>query len=156
MKNLILLSPVILSMLFIMQACSKSKSDVSQPVGNNVTTNPSTDLVIGQWVVQSFAQRTEDKTGMFDGYLFTFVSGGTVKAEKNGEVSQGTWSYSKSVTYYGATPSKSSFTINFGTANPLGLLTKTWNIDSTKTNSTTLALISPEVVENLHVTFSRN
>jgi hypothetical protein len=156
MKNLILFTPIALVMLFIMGSCSKNKSDISQPVNNNSSTNPSNDVVVGQWAIQSFAQKSEDKTGMFDGYLFTFINGGTVKAEKNGEVSQGTWSYSKSITYYGSTPSKSSFTINFGTVNPLGLLTKTWNIDSTKTNSTTLALISPEVAENMHVTFSRN
>ena len=49
-----------------------------------------------------------------------------------------------------------SFTINLGTASPFNRLAKTWNIDSTKTNATTLALVNPEVDENMRLTFSKN
>jgi hypothetical protein len=153
MKNLKKQSPILLlSFLFMMESCSKSYTAPNPPAN----TNPSSTVVSGTWIISSFTQATEDKTSLFDGYVFTFDSVGNIKAEKNGAVATGTWSYTpSSVGYYGSTPSKSSFTINVGASVPLGSLTKTWNIDSTNTSSSKLALISPEVVENMHVNFSK-
>jgi hypothetical protein len=153
MKNIIGFFPVLLfSVLFIMEGCTKSQVQADPPTSSA----PSSPVTTGTWNISSFIQRTEDKSSLFDGYVFTFVNGGILKAEKSGVVTSGTWAFATAaISYYGATPSKSSFTINLGGTTPFDRLTKTWNIDSTHSNASTLTLISPEVVENMHVIFSK-
>ena len=155
MKNLLkglLLMP---SILFIMESCFKSNTQPSAPVAPTGSTSSQIDLS-GNWKVSSFAQRTEDKTSMFKGFVFTFDTTGSVTANGNGTSTTGTWAFAnKPVSYYGSTPSKSSFTMNFAAINPFTNLTKTWDVDSVHTNASTLALVSPEVVEQMHVTFSK-
>jgi len=157
MKKRIHISKIgVVTILTLLESCSKSNVSSNQP-SNPPASNPSTDMVSGTWTITSLIQRSEDKTSAFKGFIFTFLSTGNVKADKNGAVTEGTWAYyPAAVGYYGSTPSKASFTINLGAASPFETLTKTWNIDSTKTNSSTLSLISPEVAENMRVTFSKN
>src|SRR5690242_12930747 len=112
MKNLLkglLLMP---SILFIIESCSKSNTQPSTPPPAPGTNSSQIDLS-GKWQVSSFAQRTEDKTSMFKGFVFTFDPNGSVAANGNGTSATGTWAFAnKPVAYYGATPSKSSFTMN--------------------------------------------
>ena len=153
MKHVIKNSMIVLmSVLFVMESCSKSNTSISQPS----TDNPSITVQSGSWMINNLSQSTEDKTSQFAGYVFTFASGGVMKAQINGAVTTGAWSYTPSaVTYYGSTPSKASFTINLGNSTPLSRLSKIWNVDSTNTNSTNLSLISPEVAENLKLNFTK-
>ena len=153
MRNFGLLVLTVLAM----QSCSKS---YTTPASSTNPRNDSTTLVAslnsGTWVISSFVQRSEDKTSTFNGYSFTFSKGGTLEATNSGSVTKGSWSYSpSSVGYYGGPPSNASLTMNLGTANPLNRLTGTWNIDSTKTNSSQLYLVDPEPAEGEHVIFSK-
>ena len=154
MKNLLkglLLMP---SVLFLIESCSKSNSQPSTPPAPG-SSSSQIDLS-GNWQISSFVQRTEDKSSMFKNDVFTFDPSGSVTATGNGTTTTGTWAFAnKPVSYYGATPSKSSFTMNFAATNPFVNLTKTWDVDSVHTNSSTLALISPEVAEQMHVTFTK-
>lgn len=133
---------------------SCSKSDLNARPANQSNTSP--DLSTGTWAITTFTQRTEDKSATFDGYLFTFSADGTLKAEKSGSSTLGTWQHRTPVTYYGVTtPATSAFAISIGTAAPLSLLNRDWNMDSVNTTTSKLALVSPEPLENMHVTFSR-
>jgi len=77
---------------------------------------------------------------------------GTVVATKGGTSVSGTWTHAPAITYYGSS-SKESIVLNLGTASPFAMLTKTWNVVSSTT--TTLTLVSPEVLEDMHLVFSR-
>jgi hypothetical protein len=142
--------------ILAMQSCSKSNTTPASSTNpaNNATFVES--LNSGTWVISSFVQRTDDKTSTFNGYSFTFSKGGTLEASNSGAVTKGSWSYSPSaVGYYGGPPSNASITMNLGTASPFNRLTRTWNIDSTKTNSSQLYLLNPEPAEGEHVIFSK-
>ncbi|MDN3657968.1 hypothetical protein QWZ08_20115 [Ferruginibacter paludis] len=153
MKKFIITPATLLigTMLFL-TACSKySPTDTS----TSTTVTPATlttALTSGTWILSSFVQRTEDKTSKFADYVFVFAANGTVTATSKGVETQGTWSYTPAVTYYGST-SKSAIALNLGTSAPLDLLTKTWNFVSV--NSTTLKVDSPELAEGEHVQFSK-
>lgn len=152
MKKNILTCLVVLTGTISLFSCSKS--DLNPRPANQ--SNASPDLSTGTWTITTFTQRTEDKTAAFDGFLFTFSTDGTLKAEKSGISTLGTWQHRTPVTYYGVTsPVTSAFAISIGTSTPLILLNRDWNMDSVNTTPSRLALISPEPLENMHVTFSR-
>jgi hypothetical protein len=154
---------IITSLLFvvtILSITSCSKTYVQQnPPGSSTTSSGSADtttISIGTWAITTYTQRTEDKTSLFDGYVFTFSSDGSLKAEKNGNITNGTWQHATPVTYYGVTTAvNTAFTINMGAAMPLSLLTKSWNVDSSHSSASKLSLISPEPIENMHLNFSK-
>lgn len=153
MKKVISRSALMLfSFIMILESCSKTNSNPNQ-----TAVDPSSLVVSGAWSVSSLTQRGEDKTSSFSGYVFTFSNGGSLKAEKSGDITTGTWSYTPSaVSYYGSTPSKSSITINLGNSKPFSQISRIWNVDSLNTNASRIALISPEVAEDMHLNFSKN
>jgi hypothetical protein len=137
----------------ILASCSKSSVASNNTTATSPTsTDLTTALTSGNWVVSSFTQKTEDKTSKFSNIVFTFSAGGVLTATNNGNITSGTWNYTPAVTYYGAT-SKAAIAINIGTGNPLALLTKTWNLISS--TSSTLKIDSPEILEDEHVQFSK-
>jgi hypothetical protein len=144
----------ILGLLFTMtllQSCSKKDSNTTNP-----TTNPTTSVTTGTWVISTFSQGVEDKSSPFSGYVFTFSSGGVLKADKSGTVTTGSWSYTAATTdYYGNNPTKATYTLNMGTADPLKQLNRTWNIDAANTSTSKIALVSAEAQENMHLSFSK-
>lgn len=137
----------------ILASCSKSSVTPNNTTATSPTsTDLTTALTSGNWIVSSFVQKTEDKTSKFSNIVFTFSANGTLIATDNGNTTNGTWNYTPAVTYYGST-SKAAIAINIGTSNPLVLLTKTWNLISG--TSSTLKIDSPEIVEDEHVQFSK-
>jgi hypothetical protein len=140
-------------MTAMLTSCSKSYN--APPNTNNpVDTTLKTQVISGTWIIKSYTQRTEDKTSQFASTVFTFSSNGTLTANKNGNITNGTWSYTpSSVGYYGGPPSKASVTLNLGAASPFDRLTKIWNVASN--TDTLLKLDNPEPVEDEHVQFSR-
>jgi hypothetical protein len=140
-------------MTAMLSSCSKSYN--APPNANNsVDTTLKTQVISGTWIIKSYTQRTEDKTSQFAGVVFTFSSNGTLTANKNGDIINGTWSYTPSaVGYYGGPPSKASVTLNLGAVSPFDRLTKVWNV-ATNTD-TLLTLDNPEPVEDEHLQFSK-
>ena len=146
---------VVLTAVLLLAACGGG-NDSTSPSGP--VTQPSTvssDITVGTWVVGTLTQNTEDKANQFSGYTFTFsrtgnAEAGTVVATKGGNTVTGTWSHSAAVTYYGST-STESMVLSLGASSPFAMLTKTWNVVSNTTS--TLSLVSPEVTENMHLTF---
>ena len=137
----------------ILASCSKSYVAPNTTTSTSPTsTDLTTILTSGNWVVSSFTQKTEDKTSKFSNIFFTFSANGTLTATDNGNTTNGTWNYTPAVTYYGST-SKAAIAINIGTSNPLVLLTKTWNLISS--TSSTIKIDSPEILEDEHVQFSK-
>jgi hypothetical protein len=134
-------------------SCSKSYN--APPNANNaVDTTLKTQIISGTWIIKSYTQRTEDKTSQFASTVFTFSNNGTLTANKNGNVTNGTWSYTpSSVGYYGGPPSKASITLNLGATSPFDRLTKIWNVASN--TDTLLKLDNPEPIEDEHLQFSR-
>jgi len=155
MKQSIFSVVSVLSFGLLLSACNKNDSGLTQ----TNTTNPvqTSSAINGSFTLSSFVQRSENKTSQFDGYVFTFTStsanAGNVVAAKGSNSVSGTWVYSPAVTYYGST-SKTSITLSFGVTSPLTLLNKTWNVDSASTSSK-LALSSPELAEDEHITFAK-
>lgn len=148
MKNTILFTTLLGLALFT--SCSKNTDAPATPPANN------TPIVSGAYTINAYSQRTEDKTSLFKDFVFTFATGGILKAEQKGAVTNGTWVYTpSSVGYYGSTPSKASFTINLGTTSPLSRLNRTWNIDSTKTTAANLSLINPEPLDGEVISFAK-
>ena len=143
-------------LLLTASGCSKQSSDTTPPQTTSTQNASSTALSLtGKWIVSAYAQRTEDKTKNFSGYVFTFsttgINSGTVVAvTDNGSVS-GTWSHQPAVTYYGSS-SKEAVTLNFGNSSALLKLNKLWNL--TSFTSGRLALASPEVAEGETLVFS--
>jgi hypothetical protein len=133
----------------LFSACTKDKPATDNTVSDSFTAN----ITAGTWVISSFTQRAEDKTAQFSDVVFTFAANNTVKAtEKNGSVTNGSWSHTSAVTYYGAT-SKEAIAINMGTGAPFAKISKTWNVVS---NSGTVAKFdNPEVLEDEHLQFSK-
>ncbi|MGE5520912.1 MAG: hypothetical protein ACM3VS_13355 [Candidatus Dadabacteria bacterium] len=144
---------ILFVLIVIAQSCSKNSTDTSTPPANSL---PSSITAGTGWSISNFSQRGEDKTSAFQGFVFYFNASGSISAKNNSATTNGSWTYTPSaVGYYGSTPSKASFTISIGNAEPLSRLTKTWNIDSTATTSNRLVLLSPEVLENETVIFSK-
>ena len=130
-------------------SCSKSYNSNSNPSTN---TDFKTTLAQGTWAISSFTQKTEDKSSVFAGSVFTFASSGTLTASQNGTVTSGSWSYSpSSVGYYGGPATEASLTISLGTQSPFNRLTRTWNIEATSSSS--FSLVNPEPNEDEHVKF---
>ena len=137
----------------VLTSCSKSYN--APPNTNNpVDTTLKTQIISGTWIIKSYTQRTEDKTSQFAGVVFTFSNNGTLTANKNGNITNGTWSYTPSaVGYYGGPPSKASMALNLGAASPFDRLTKIWNIANN--TDTLLKMDNPEPAEDEHLEFSR-
>lgn len=155
MKKSIFSYVSVLSLSLLFSACSKNDSGLTQT--DNSNPSQASAAVSGSFTLTSFVQRNEDKTGQFDGYVFTFTStsanAGNVVAVKGSNTVSGTWVYAPGVTYYGST-SKTSITLNLGATTPFTLLNKTWNVDNASTSSK-LALSSPELAEDEHIAFTK-
>ncbi|HEV7620774.1 MAG TPA: hypothetical protein VGO09_03525, partial [Flavisolibacter sp.] len=82
MKKKIGLPLLLISLAFA--SCSKSHNDASTPLTNQTTNSIASNVSAGTWTITIFNQKTEDKTSLFNGYIFSFLSGGVLKAEKNG------------------------------------------------------------------------
>ena len=137
----------------MLASCSKSYNAPPNATAT-VDTTLKTQIISGTWIITAYTQRTEDKTSQFAGVVFTFSHDGTLIADKNGNKTNGTWSYSPStVGYYGGPPSKASMTINLGATSPFDRLNKIWNVASS--TSTQVKMDNPEPVEDEHVQFSK-
>ncbi|GAA4730281.1 hypothetical protein [Flavisolibacter ginsenosidimutans] len=142
-------------LLFSASSCSKQNSDTTPPQ-TTPTQNATTAFSLsGKWIVSAYAQKTEDKTASFSGYVFTFsttgINSGIVVAEKDNNSVSGTWSHQPAVTYYGSS-STESVTLNFGSSSALLKLNKIWNV--TASTNSRLALANPEVAEGENLVFS--
>ncbi len=141
-----LLTLITIAAVITLSSCNKAGS-------NPNTTNPSTDSLTtalsgSSWVVASLVQKKEDNTSRFTGYIFKFSSGGKITATLNGIETQGTWSHSPAVTYYGSS-SKEAMVLNLGADNLFKRVSKTWNIIS-KTG-TSIKMDNPEILEDEHL-----
>ena len=154
-KRISFLLGVAAIMTAMLTSCSKNDSaPANGNTGSTVDTTLKTQIVSGTWIITSYTQRTEDKTSQFAGVIFTFSSNGTLIANKNGNVTNGTWAYTpSSVGYYGGPPSKSSVTLSLGASSPFDRLTKIWNVASNTDGL--LKLDSPEPTEDEHVQFAK-
>lgn len=145
---------VLVSVAILLAGCSKYSGSPTGPTSSNTVTPFITN---GNWVVASLVQRTEDKTSQFSGYTLSFTStgaeSGTVAATRNGATVSGTWSHSAAVTYYGSTPTTESIVLNLGMSAPFDRLTHTWNVVSS--TSANLTLVSPEVLEDMHLVLTK-
>ena len=146
---------VVLMAVLLLAACSGSTSGSNPTEPVTQPTSVASVITAGTWTVGTLTQSTEDKSNQFSGYTFTFsrsgdAEAGTVTATKGGNTISGTWNHSAAVTYYGST-STESMVLSLGASSPFAMLTKTWNVVSN--TASTLTLVSPELVENMHLIF---
>ena len=126
-------------------ACQKTNSSTANtPSADSLTTALST----GKWFISSLVQKKEDNTSRFAGYVFTFSANGKLTASLNGVETQGSWSHTPAVTYYGSS-SKEAMVLNMGTDNLFKRISKTWNVVSKA--SGTIQLENPEILEDEHL-----
>ena len=134
-----ILFPAMASLAILFVSCTKS-DDIVSNTGQLVTS--------GTWRVTLFTDSGNDETTDFNGYSFTFSSGGVLTAVKNSIITTGTWGVSSS----------NKFNINLGpkdnTNKPLGELTDDWRIISS--NSTEIRLSDDNASSSEFVTFTKN
>lgn len=146
-----LLSFALLASIFT-TSCSKT-ADAPLASTDSASTQ-SAKIAAGTWVISSYTQKTENKSSMFAGTVFTFQDAGKLTATQNGNVISGTWSYSpSSVGYYGSAPTKASIRIALVAGSPFTNLNKTWNVVSS--DNSTLSLINPEPKDDERLSFSK-
>lgn len=116
---------------------------------DNVDSNTAQVATSGTWRVTLFIDSGNDETSDFAGYTFTFNSGGSVTAVKNGNTSTGTWSVNTS---------SNKFNIDLGPKtpanHPLGELTDDWKILSS--SATEIRLTDDNASSNEFLTFTKN
>ena len=136
--------------ILMFSSCTKNNSVSDAP-----STNPNTQAqIIGNWVISSYKERSEDKTSQFEGIVFEFADAGKLTATGNNSVTTGTWIYRPSaVSYYGSTATKAAITINLGSDSPFTRLNRTWNIDSS--SASVLIVLNPEPSNNERIQFSK-
>lgn len=132
--------------LICFSSCKKTDSAPVNTVAANDTLTAA--LTSGSWVVASLMQKKEDNTARFAGYIFKFSVGGKLTASLNGVETQGSWSYTPAVTYYGSS-SKEAMVINLGADNLFRRVSKTWNIISK--SATSVKMDNPEILEDEHL-----
>lgn len=138
MKRIIIL-PILFSVIILASSCDHARG---------VDANTSQLVSSGNWKVSLFTDSGNDETQDFAGYTFTFSTGGTVMATKNGLTTNGTWAVNSSST---------RFSINLGpktTANkPLGELTDDWKIVSN--SETEIRLADDNTASSEFLTFTK-
>ena len=141
-----ILALIVITVILSCSSCKKTDSTAANTsLANDSIT---TALTTGSWVVASLTQKKEDNTSRFTGYIFKFSAGGKLTALLNGIETQGTWSYTPAVTYYGSS-SKEAMSINLGADNLFRRISKTWNIITKTTRS--LTMDNPEILEDEHL-----
>ena len=118
------------------------------PIGSLITA--------GIWKVTSYMERGLDGTNKFSNYTFTFNISGTMTANQNGQISNGSWLYLPAVFYYGIPiygTSPDGFNISLGITRPLSLLGK--NLFISKKTTTNFYLNSVNPTEDTHITFTK-
>jgi hypothetical protein len=63
---------------------------------DSCSTNQLTDILTGcpDWIIEDLERNDDDLDDLYDGYLFNFLTNGTLTATKNGNAQNGTWSTS--------------------------------------------------------------
>ena len=109
---------IILAMVLTgVTSCSKDSTTTS---GTTIAT--STILVQGTWKITYFNDSGTDGTANYNGYIFTFVNGGSVGVINGSIVYNGTWTTHND-------DSQNKLYINFGaTTSPMAELAKDWHI----------------------------
>jgi hypothetical protein len=134
------------AMVFAFASCKKTNN--ASPVQSATTDSITSMLTTGSWTVGLLTQAKEDNTSKFKDYVLTFYANGKLMLVKNRVETQGSWSYTPAVTYYGSS-SKEAFSINMGASDPFRRLTGTWNIISR--SATSFKLDNPEIAEDEHL-----
>lgn len=115
----------------------------------NVPANTGQVATSGTWRVTLFTDSGNNETSNYSGYTFSFSTGGTITAVKNGVTKTGTWSINTS---------SNKFNIDLGSKtqanHPLGELTDDWKILSA--TETEIRLGDDNTSSNEFLTFTKN
>ena len=112
--------PIILALLFACITFTSCSKDSTTKVGTSIAT--STLLVQSTWKVTYFNDSGTDGTANYNGYIFTFVNGGSVNIINGSIVYNGSWTTHND-------DSQNKLYMNFGvTTSPIAELEKDWHI----------------------------
>ncbi|REJ80548.1 MAG: hypothetical protein DWQ44_06240 [Bacteroidetes bacterium] len=114
MKSLGQLSLIFTFFLLLFSACKKDE-------GTSPSNDPGNIIQSGQWRISLFMEDGNDETSHFSGYVFTFSSDGSAKAEKSGSRVNGSWSK-------GTDNSTPKLNLHFGNNDPWRELNEDWHI----------------------------
>jgi hypothetical protein len=112
-KNILIILTII---PFFIASCSDDKNS-----SNNQVTDVKNNVMSGSWKVLSYIDSGKDETYHYNGFVFTFQSGGTVSAVSSAMTATGTWSVSSS-------SSMDKFIMLFATVDPFDDLNDDWDI----------------------------
>jgi hypothetical protein len=114
------LIPIIFALLLTGIAFTSCSKDSATTAGTTVAT--SIILVQGTWKVTYFNDSGTEGTANYNGYIFSFVSGGSVSIINGSIVYNGTWTTHSD-------DSQNKLYMNFGvTTSPMAELEKDWHI----------------------------
>ena len=112
--------PIILTLLFAGITFSSCSKDSTTTAGTSIAT--SALLVQATWKVTYFNESGTDGTANYNGYVFTFVSGGSVSIVNGSIVYNGSWTTHND-------DSQNKLYMNFSvTTSPISELEKDWHI----------------------------
>jgi hypothetical protein len=95
--------------------------DDDSPAKRNETSAIKNDLQTDTWIITHFFD-TQDETGHFTGYVFTFNDDGTVVAAKDASAINGMWSVSSS------SNGTSKLNLDFDVTDPFDELNDDWDV----------------------------
>ena len=117
MKKLLQISFILALVLGGITSCSKDSSTISV-----TTVATSTLLVQGTWKITYFNDSGTDGTANYNGYIFTFIGGGSVSVINGSIVYNGSWTTHND-------DSQNKLFMDFGVAtSPFAELKKDWHI----------------------------
>lgn len=146
------ISIIALAALFLTVGVSCKKSKLKKEVKKTEEYVKS-----GTWRITFFEEDGTNETSNFNGYNFTFVDGGTLKASNGTNNYQGTWS----VALDDSNDDSSSdddidFNINFNLTNDFEDLNDDWDLESSSENEIKLKDVSGGNGGTDYLTFTKN
>lgn len=121
-----------LAVIFVLNVASMCSNDDDQPSSSNV----SNLITSGTWRITLFSEDGVNQTSQFNGYNFTFESGGLITANNGSNTLNGTW-------ITGTDDSTPKLIINFNVTNgPFEEISEDWRILSSSTSKIELRHVS--------------
>ncbi|WP_310992073.1 glycoside hydrolase family 43 C-terminal domain-containing protein [Aequorivita marina] len=127
MKKLILLIAIV-----VFASCSSD--DDSGTVNTNEFENIKTTLPQGTWEITTFIDGQEDKTLVFESFVFTFKEDGTVEGETDLFTETGTWAYDNT-----SSTSEEELVLQFSGTEPFSEISDDWDIVSVSNSKVELS-----------------
>lgn len=139
------------------QSCSSDDNDNSQ-IDDDMQEQAEAIVVSGNWRISSYVDSGDDETNDYNGYVFTFLSNGTVRADNGTRIQAGVWSVSSSNSQDNESFGNLEFNLFFDVAadDIFEDLNDDWDVVDISTNTISLIDVSGDSGETDNLVFQKN